>query len=358
VGREGGPPERFRSGDAATTAAGVRRRSPAERVARAVFSAGVKLKRLITRNPRLERLFYEAVNRDLFGRLAVHDAMLADEVRVRAYAQGIAANVKEGDVVLDLGTGVGILACLAARQRPRTVYAIDHFGVDLARALAEANGFRDTDFRRVHSADFSPGEPVDVIIQEQIGGGIFDERMVTSVAALRDRVLRPGGRILPNRFDVYLEPAELRRDKVVPLIWEHRVEDLDFSALRGLAREQPGYPPPQRAHPDDFEQLLCEPEPAFSIDLERHGPDDLPARVRARRRAVIGGVQHGIAVYFVAHFDAAHRLSNAPFELESLWHPLVLRTEARERRSGETIGLELTAKTLERLETWRWRTDG
>jgi protein arginine N-methyltransferase 1 len=320
-----------------------------------VFSGGVQLRRLITRNPRLEKLFYEAVNRDQFGRLAVHDAMLADEVRIRAYTQGIAANVNEGDVVLDLGTGAGLLACLAARERPRKVYAIDHGALDMARTLAEANGFRDIDFRRVHSADFDPRETVDVIIQEQIGRAIFNERMVTSVADLRDRVLRPGGRILPNRFDVHLEPAELRADRVEPLIWEHRVEGLDFSALRGLVKEESAYPPPRWAISDSFRRLLCEPEPAFTIDLERHGPGDLPTHVRSSRPAVTDGVQHGIAVYFVAHFDAVHRLTNAPLEPETEWAPLLLRTEARRRRPGELIDIELTADPLERLATWHWK---
>ncbi|MCD6014678.1 MAG: arginine N-methyltransferase 1 [Solirubrobacterales bacterium] len=329
----------------------------AERIARAMFSGTVRLKRRVTRNPRLERLFYDAVNRDEFGNLAVHDAMLADEVRIRAYAQGIATNVKEGDVVLDLGTGVGILACLATRRRPRKVYAIDHSAVDLARTLAEANGLGGIDFRSIHSDNFDPDEAVDVIVQEQIGKAIFNERMVTSVAALRDRVLRPGGRILPNRFDVYVEPAELREDRVMPLIWEHRVEGLDFSALRAVAREIPSYPPPQSAVAAAFKRLLCEPEPVFSIDLERHGPANLPARVGSRRPATSAGVQHGLVVYFVAHFDAVNRFTNAPLAPPTNWPPVLLRTEARERRVGEMIDLELTADPLERVETWRWKTE-
>jgi hypothetical protein len=241
--------------------AGVRRGTLAERIARARFSSGMKSKRLILRNPRLERLFYEALNRDQFGRLAVHDAMLADDVRMGAYARGIGANVREGDVVLDLGTGVGVLACLAARQRPRKLFAIDHNAVDLARTLAEANGFRGIDFRRVHSEDLNPDEPV--VFQEQMGTATFNERMVTSVAAVRDRVLRPGGRILPNRFDVFLEPAQLREDRVMPLIREHRPEGLDFSALQGAARQESGYPPPQSAVAGAFQRLLCAPRAGF-----------------------------------------------------------------------------------------------
>jgi type I protein arginine methyltransferase len=104
-------------------------------------------------------------------------------------------------------------------------------------------------------------------------------------------------------------------------------------------------------------RLLCAPEPAFSIDLERDGPADLPARVGSRRAAITDGVQHGMAVYFVAHLDAVHRFTNAPLEPPTNWPPVLLRTEARERRSGEMIDVELTADPLERLETWRWKVE-
>jgi type I protein arginine methyltransferase len=143
----------------------------------------------------------------------------------------------------------------------------------------------------------------------------------------------------------------------MPLIWEHRPEGLDFSALQGAARHESGYPPPQSAVAGAFQRLLCAPEPAFSIALERDGPADLPARVGSRRAAITDGVQHGMAVYFVAHFDAVHRFTNAPLEPPTNWPPVLLRTEARERRSGEIIDVELTADPLERLETWRWKVE-
>ncbi len=46
-----------------------------------------------------------------------HMAMLLDEVRVGWFAHAIAATVRPGDVVLDLGTGTGLLAMLAARAQ-------------------------------------------------------------------------------------------------------------------------------------------------------------------------------------------------------------------------------------------------
>jgi protein arginine N-methyltransferase 1 len=339
-----------------------------ERLIAALFWGAVRLKRLVVRGPRLERLFYAALNREVFLSSRGHDLMLADRVRNRTYARAIARNVRAGDVVVDLGTGTGVLACLAARQGARKVYAIDHNPVDRARALAQGNQLSNVEFRQIHSGAFDPAEPADVIIQEQIGGTIFDERMIPNVTALRDRILRPGGRILPNRFDIYLEPVELRQERVIPLLWEHRVEGLDFSALRSLALREPRYPAALPVGVRSFARLLCEPRPALSFDLERDGPGDLPRHVRDRRRVTAEGIQHGIAMYFVAHFDAVTRITNAPLianaanrdqqERPKSWSPLLLRTEARSRRLGQCLELEFTAEALEDPDTWRWKLDG
>src|SRR5581483_4127830 len=50
---------------------------------------------------------------------------LADEQRTRAFEAAIMISVKPGDIVLDLGTGSGIMALFAARAGARRVYAAE-----------------------------------------------------------------------------------------------------------------------------------------------------------------------------------------------------------------------------------------
>ena len=58
-----------------------------------------------------------------------HRALLGDSVRTNAYAEAIGRVVGAGDVVLDLGSGSGVLAILACRaaiissSSPRTSVA-------------------------------------------------------------------------------------------------------------------------------------------------------------------------------------------------------------------------------------------
>ena len=46
--------------------------------------------------------------------MAYHHSMLADEVRTKTFLRAILSTVKPGDVVLDLGSGTGLLALLEA----------------------------------------------------------------------------------------------------------------------------------------------------------------------------------------------------------------------------------------------------
>ncbi len=50
---------------------------------------------------------------------------LADEQRTLAFKAAIEAAVKPSDVVLDVGTGSGVMSMLAARSGARRVYAVE-----------------------------------------------------------------------------------------------------------------------------------------------------------------------------------------------------------------------------------------
>ena len=97
-------------------------------------------RKLLMANPKLRVLLYDLVNKDEFGNLYEHEKMLADSVRVETYKRGIERLIGAGDVVLDLGTGTGILSFFAARQNPGKVFAIDHSQfIEVARKIAEHN---------------------------------------------------------------------------------------------------------------------------------------------------------------------------------------------------------------------------
>ena len=97
------------------------------------------LRKLAKLSPKASAYVYDLINRQTFTDLSWHERMLADRIRVEAYRRGIAGSIKPGDVVIDLGTGTGILAFMASRAGAKHIYAIDHSDfIDVAREIAAA----------------------------------------------------------------------------------------------------------------------------------------------------------------------------------------------------------------------------
>ena len=139
--------------------------------------------------------------------LDYHRTLLDDPHRLDAYDRAIRHLVRPGDVVLDVGTGTGLLALLAARRGAR-VHAVESMPVaHVARALAAQNGLADR--ITVHEADLrtlTPVEPVDLIVGEFMGRFGAEDAMLEAVAAA-GRWLRPGGRFCPRRIQLHLAAA-------------------------------------------------------------------------------------------------------------------------------------------------------
>src|SRR5438094_143041 len=100
-----------------------------------------------------------------------HRQYPADGNRVSAFRHAIEEVVTPGDVVLDLGSGTGILGLMACRAGAKRVYAVDEGPiVGLAREVAKANGFQDriTHIKGLSTRVALP-EKVDIVLADQVG---------------------------------------------------------------------------------------------------------------------------------------------------------------------------------------------
>lgn len=300
---------------------------------------------------------YRRFNLAVFGRLGEQERMLADRPRMDFYHRAIDRHVHPGDRVIDLGTGTGILAAFAARRGAATVYAIDHSTIlKHARRLAAHNGIKTIEFFATHSRDFTLAEPVDVILHEQMGDFLFDESMVPNVLDLRDRLLKPGGRIVPSLFEFFCEPIKVRDDRHIPFIWELNVHGYDYGCLERSRPQDPDY---YRHNSSDLavvEHCLGEPEPALRIDLQTLREADLPARLVITRTVKNAGRLDGFAVWFRALADDGPALSSGPLDAGRAphWGFRILRSEAASFAVGEVIELTLTVGSWADADTWRW----
>jgi protein arginine N-methyltransferase 1 len=310
----------------------------------------------IKANPRVRKALYNVQNAHQFSGLYEHDIMLADQVRTRTYHRAIARYVKPGDLVVDLGTGNGILSFFASMSGAEKVYALDHSDIiEKAEAVALDNGLTNIEFIRTHSRDFVlPEGKADVIVHEQIGDLLLNENMIANLVDLRDRVLKPGGRILPARFELFIEPVQMTDAHRVPFIWEQRIEGIDFNALRKFQPELPRHYFHANVRPSDIQHLLSEPTPILAIDVETLELAELPLRMRIVRDVTEYGRLDAFVLYFSVIFDDEIRFDTAPSSPETHWASTVLRVEATNVTVGDVIELDLTIDDITEITTWRW----
>ena len=165
-------------------------------------------------------------------------AMIADRVRMNAFAEAMRRVITPDSVVIDIGAGPGLFALLACRFGARRVYAIEPAdAIQVAREIAAANGLADRiEFIQAMSTDITLPERADVIVSD-IGGVLpWFQTHLESIADARRRLLAPGGTLIPRRDTVWAAVAEapdLYASHTAP--WEDCAFDFDMQAARRLA---------------------------------------------------------------------------------------------------------------------------
>jgi type I protein arginine methyltransferase len=315
-------------------------------------------KEAIKSNRIAREIFYGLTNREIFSDLFWHEKMLSDTSRIEAYRAGLRKHIKAGDVVFDLGTGTGILSLLGSLSRPKIIYAIEHSSfITVAKETALRNGVNCIEFVHSNSRDFVPPERGDVIIHEQMGQLIFGENMIANLLDLKARALKPGGKILPGLFKLFIEPVVLKDEYRVPFIWE--IPGLEFDLGHLKADPQLSEFKPPRYHLRDImncevQALLGQPRPLLEFDLNTiSGEADIPRTFEASRQVVQDGQFDGMVAYFEAHFDESVGLSTSPLARQTNWRNVLFRMPKRTVRNGDKLDYTVSLPDLRDFKTWK-----
>lgn len=327
-------------------------------IVRASFLLLLKfLRKLLASSPRLRALLYDMRNKDEFGNLYEHEKMLADSVRIDHYRKAIEKYVGSEDVILDLGTGTGILSFFAARQNPKKIYAIDHSDfIDVARCIATHNNIVNIEFEQCNSRNFNPGVKFDVIIHEQMGDYLFNENMVQNLLDLKCRLLKPEGKIIPGKFELYLEPASLAETFNVPFIWDNHNHDIDFGFLKNLKileDYKPAEYVQQWLEANAVKCFTCTAEPVLSFDLnELYSEKAIPHSIEISKKIRTQSSIDGFCLFFKAIFDDEINFDTSPLSTNTHWGNCFFRIESRTHAVGEIINYQLTMPDLLNIKTW------
>ncbi|HEX6387948.1 MAG TPA: 50S ribosomal protein L11 methyltransferase [Solirubrobacteraceae bacterium] len=282
------------------------------------------------------------------GLLHYHASLLADDDRVNRFREAIHEVVRPGDVVVDVGTGTGLLAYFACQAGAARVFAIEEGPViNLAREIAAVNGFDDrVVFFDDRSYRVELPERADVLISETLWNFGVGEGMVGVLADARRRFLKPGARSIPAAVELHVAAAQTGR---VYAQLRDRPRDrhgIDFSPLRTCQLHNVQMP---HLHSDDF---LAPPAQLLTTELDESAATDFDAEVTVI--ATRDGVMHGICGWFRCRLTPTIVLDNEPPSVASSWaHAFFPVRKPIAVVPGDELSLRIESSA--EGSVWRWR---
>lgn len=277
-----------------------------------------------------------------------HREYLSDRHRLDAYRRAIEALVRPGCVVVDLGSGSGILGLMACRAGAARVYCIEASAlIGLTREIFRSNGFADrVTFIKDVSTFAAVPEKADLVVADQIGRFGFDAGIFAFFADAHARFLKPGGSLLPSRVDLHVAPVEHEElwDRVE--FWNGSPAEFDFGAARRIAVNT-GYPVKfQPRH------LLAAPATVASLDTGRcpASISGTPATLTVEK----AGIVHGIGAWFSAELAPQILLSNGPLDPASINRRNIFFPIDRPVavNAGDTVRVRLTIRPHDLIVAW------
>ena len=247
-----------------------------------------------------------------------HFAMLNDDYRNQAFAAALQRLVRPGSHVLDIGSGTGLLAMMAARAGAARVTTCEAnpFLAEVAREVIETH--RLSDIVRVVpklSVDLEVSRdlpaPADLIVSEIVDCGLIGEGLLPTIRHAREHLLADGGRLMP--VSARLIGCLVESEAVVRLNQVGTAAGYNVQALNRFAT--PGHFPVRlETWPH---RLMSEPVELLHFNLERDALDD--GHRRLQLRAARDGVAHGLAAWFELDLGDGTVLRSFPDVVRTHW---------------------------------------
>ena len=275
-----------------------------------------------------------------------HHSMLTDEVRTSSFLKAIMEAVEPGDVVVDIGSGTGVLSLFAAMAGASHVYSIEREPViEVAKEIAARNGLSDViTFISGTSREIEIPERADVLMTETIGNVGFDEGIFTWVTDAKKRFLKHNARIVPCHVDAIASLVSVPRDFRRIGTWCDPLCTLDFAPLTRIVLNNLLWTDLSPA------AIVTRPTVIFGTDFAG-GSADLAGTVRVE--AIKDALVHGIGLWFRADLTSNVSITNAPPNVVPSWEQAFLPLdEPIEVAAGDHLRFNVSSS--ESGAEWTW----
>lgn len=240
-----------------------------------------------------------------------HFEMLNDERRNAAFQQALTNAVTPNTIVLDIGSGTGLLAMMAARAGAKETITCEMVPqlAELARDTVALNGLAD----RIVTLDkkstsLTIGNQMvhkaNLLVTETVDCGLLGEGIVHSIAHAKANLLTEDAQIVPSAATVYAMVVESPRLRNLNLA--HTAAGFDVSLINRYATAN--YFPVRL---DAFEyKPLTDPFEVFHFDFANETIADEHKTITVRAKH--DGVGQCIIFWFSMQLDAENSISNEP----------------------------------------------
>lgn len=256
-----------------------------------------------------------------------HFSMLNDQQRINAFAKAISHADLRNKVVLEIGSGSGILSMLAAKEGAKHVYACEAILpiAEKARQIIQKNKLdhKITIIPKL-SSNLKVGvdmpEMADVLISETIDCGFVGEGFLRSLEQAKDYFLKQDAILIPKKF--CLKARLIHSIEIANLNQVSQVSGFDVSDFNEFSTK--GYFPVRLRTWDH--QFLSETFILAEIDLNFYSFNLIRQKVDFLAQHT--GKAHGFIIWFETELSKDIWISNNPENTESHWMQAFLPFEA------------------------------
>ena len=240
--------------------------------------------------------------------LEEHLGYISDLIRLDRFQQAIARTVSPGDLVVDIGCGLGVLGLMCLKSGAAHCWGIDcTAAIEIAHETMTRSGLSDR-YSCIREQSFRAilPQPVDLIICDHVGYFGIDYGIIELMNDARHRFLKPAGRAVPSRIKLMLAGVSSNECRSKSERWHASDIPVDYRWLReyGVNTKQ--------GHTFRPSDLCTQPAILGTIDLLSSNPElfSFKAKLAASR----DGVLDGLAGWFDCQLADDVWMTNSPLE--------------------------------------------
>lgn len=275
-----------------------------------------------------------------------HLKMLADRERNNAYERAISKAITKESVVLDIGTGSGLLSLMAARSGAQHVFTCEQSShiANTAQDIIKDNGFSSkislfqAKSTQLRAEDFA-AQP-NVLVAEIFDAGLIGEYAIPTFRHALEKLSTPNCQVIPQRAKIYGKLINIAGLSSVNPV--KTINDLDLAAfdIFRVPGEYISESLSQFEHhflSDEFELMqydFKDLSPEVPLNTHQEKTIEIPV--------INEGTMHGVAFWFNLWLDDEIQVSSAPERKDNHWGQAIFFFEhCKHLKPGDTITLSL-----------------